>query len=167
MLDPLPAARHRPPLTGSRALVIGLGNALRGDDAAGLAVVRAVHERAPALPVLELEREPSELIDAWAGADPALVVDAVAGSEPGRIHRLDAARGLVASLRRPSSSHDLGLAEVIELARGLDRLPRRLLVFGIEGAKFRYGEGLSSAVERRIDELAEAVIAAAGDLGNR
>ena len=147
--------------------MIGLGNALRGDDAAGLAVARAVHERAPALPVLELEREPSELIDAWAGADPALVVDAVAGSEPGRIHRLDAARGLVASLRTPSSSHGLGLAEVIELARGLDRLPRRLLVFGIEGAKFRYGEGLSSAVERRIDELAEAVIAAAGDWGNR
>jgi hydrogenase maturation protease len=142
--------------------VIGLGNALRGDDVAGLVVARRVREQAPGLRVLELQREPSELIDAWEDADPAVVIDAVAGPEPGRIHRLDAGQGeALALLRSPSSSHALGLAEVIALARELGRLPRRLLVFGIEGASFGYGEHLSSPVAGRVDELAAAAIAAA------
>jgi hydrogenase maturation protease len=142
--------------------VVGLGNALRGDDVVGLAVARRVRRAAPGLRVVELEREPSELIDAWADADPAIVIDAVAGPEPGRVHRLDAGRGeAIAVLRSPSSSHALGLADVIELARELGRLPRRLLVFGIEGVRFGYGARLSPPVAARVDEVATSVIAAA------
>ena len=35
------------------------------------------------------------------------------------------------------STHALGVAEAIELARALDRLPRKLIVFGIEGIRLR------------------------------
>ena len=77
------------------------------------------------------------------------MVDAVSsGAEPGTIHRLDAlTERLPAELSR-GSTHAFGLAEAVELARALERLPGRLLVFGIEGKRFDAGAGLSPEVEQ-------------------
>lgn len=141
-------------------LVIGLGNELRGDDGVGLQVARRVHARAPELNVIELEREPSGLIERWTGIARAVVIDAVAGPRPGRVHQLDPVAGNELRLSSPASSHALGLGEVIELARSLGRLPRELTVFGIEGSRFGLGLELSAAVAARVDEVADAVIAA-------
>ena len=75
-------------------------------------------------------------------------MDAVStGAEPGTLHRFDAtAEPLPAELFR-SSTHALGVADAVELARELDRLPARLAVYGIEGENFETGEGLTPAVE--------------------
>lgn len=144
----------------ANTLVIGLGNELRGDDGVGLQVARRVHARAPELTVVELEREPSGLIEHWTGVEQAFVIDAVSGPRPGQVHRLDPIEGRRIQLSSPASSHALGLGEVIELARSLGRLPRALTVFGIEGSRFGLGLELSDAVAARVDEVADAVIAA-------
>jgi hydrogenase maturation protease len=140
----LPAPGGRPALT----LVIGLGNDWRHDDAAGLEVARRIGATTV--------REPSRLLDAWSGAGTVVVVDAVrSGSAPGRIHRVDA----VAAPLDPGvfgvSTHHLGLAEAIELARALGRLPPALLVYGIEGRDFTAGRGLSPEVGRAVGHVAE------------
>lgn len=49
------------------------------------------------------------------------------------------------------STHGLGVAEAIALGGALGRLPRRLVVIGIEGARFDAGEGLSPEVDRALD----------------
>lgn len=147
-------------MSGVETLVVGLGNRMRGDDGAGLEVARVVGERAPGLRTVEHEREPSDLIELWADAGLAIVVDAVRGEQPGAIHRVAPERG--EPWPRPSagaSSHALGLGEVIELARALDRLPGRLVVFGIEGGRFDTGTGLSPVVGRAVAEAAELVLA--------
>jgi hydrogenase maturation protease len=136
-------------------VVIGVGSEWRGDDAAGLEVARRLREAAPAdARVIEREGELVELMDAWAGADEAIVIDAVrSGAEPGTIHRLNASeRRLPAELCR-GSSHALGVAEAVEIARALDRLPRSLLVVGIEGAAFTAGSGLTPGVERAVEQI--------------
>jgi hypothetical protein len=57
-----------------------------------------------------------------------------------------------------SSTHAFGLAETIRLARMLDRLPKKLTVYGIEGAHFVAGAPPSPAVlegvQRAVDEIA-------------
>jgi hydrogenase maturation protease len=108
--------------------------------------------------VLEREGEPTSLIDAWDGADAVWLVDAVSsGAEAGTVHRLDAtAQELPAELFR-TSTHHLGLAEAVELARSVGRLPRRLIVYGIEGSSFGAGDVLTPEVERAADEAAEAL----------
>lgn len=149
-------------MSSGGTVVIGVGNAMRGDDAAGLHVARRVHECAPQLRVLELEREPSGLIEAWAGADQALVVDAVLGSAKGRVHRIDPEHDSpIARLPAPTSTHALGLGAVIELARSLGRLPGRMVVFGIESDSYGLGKALTRPVAARVGELAETVIAEA------
>lgn len=147
-------------------IVIGIGNRWRRDDGAGPEVARRLHEAAPrAVKILEQEGEPTSLLAGWDGADEALVIDGVSsGAAPGTRHRFEVAgEPLPAQLFRPST-HALGVAEAVELARELYRLPKRLVVYGIEGDDFGVGEGLSAAVETAVAEL---VAELAEELGGR
>jgi hydrogenase maturation protease len=138
--------------------VIGVGNRLRSDDAAGLLVADRVRVELPGIEVLELEGEPTGLIDVFEGADAAIVVDAVAsGSPPGTIHRVDAAeQDLPVDLT--SSTHALGLAEAIALGRALGKLPRSLVVYGLEGSTFAAGEGLSQPMQEAVEGAVALVL---------
>ena len=146
-----------------RTIVIGVGNAFRGDDAVGLAAAERVRERAAGLEVLVCEQEPIRLLDAWAGADLALLVDAVSsGAEPGTVHRLDATGDAVPANVFRGSTHAFGVAEVVELGRALGRLPERLLVFGVEGAEFRAGHELTPRVAAAVEPLVRELLEEAG-----
>jgi len=137
-------------------LILGIGNALRRDDGAGPAVAARLAGRVPeGVEVRVLPGEATGLMDAWAGHDHVIVLDAVAsGARPGTLHRFAAADGPLPAAFSSLSSHGLGLAEAIELARALGRLPRRLMVYGIEGEDFRPGEGLSPSVEEAVGRVA-------------
>ncbi|HUJ56427.1 MAG TPA: hydrogenase maturation protease [Gaiellaceae bacterium] len=140
-----------------RTVVIGVGNPLRGDDAAGVAVAERLRDRVPpGVEVVACAEEPSRLMEAWGDAETVVLVDTVAsGAPPGTLHRFEAGDAPVPARAFRSSTHAIGLAETIELARALGRLPKRVLVYGIEGGGFATGEGLSPPVE-------DAVVAAAG-----
>ena len=100
------------------------------------------------------EGEPVGLIEDWAGADAVIVVDAVrSGAPTGTIHRLDPLAAPIPTALSQGSTHAFGLAETIELARALDRLPERLTVYGIEGACFEAGDALSPAVGAAVDAV--------------
>jgi hydrogenase maturation protease len=144
-------------------LLIGVGNAFRGDDAVGLAVADRLRGCVPAgVEVVSCELEPSRLIDAWEGAASAVVVDAVAsGGEAGAVSRFDASDAAVPARAFRSSTHAFGVGEAIELARALGRLPRRVVVYGIEGSEFAAGAGLTAPVQAAV---ARAVPAVLGDL---
>jgi hydrogenase maturation protease len=50
---------------------------------------------------------------------------------------------------------------VIELARALNRLPARVIVYAVQGARFDAGTGLSGPVRAAMLPLSEAVLAEA------
>jgi hydrogenase maturation protease len=56
------------------------------------------------------------------------------------------------------SSHTFGLAEAVELARQLDRLPASLIIYGIEGSSFTPGTNLSSEVEASAEKLIDQIV---------
>jgi len=143
---------------GGAVLVIGVGNRLRGDDGVGLAVASRV--RAAGIEVREYEGEPVGLIEAWSCAAAVVLVDAVsAGAAPGSVHRFDASSAaLPATWSRSTSTHALGVAEAIELARAVGRLPLRVVAVGIEGVSFELGAGLSAEVEGALSEVVEVVL---------
>ena len=70
------------------------------------------------------------------------------------MRRLDASREPLSADFFGGSSHGLGLAEAVELARSLDRLPPSLVIFGIEGTDFGLGTRLSYPVECAVREAA-------------
>ena len=129
--------------------MIGVGNAWRRDDGAGLAVAEALGGPGTG--------DPSRLIDLWAGAEHAIVIDAAAsGAPPGTIRRFDAiAAPLPAGAAR--STHAFGVRDAVELARALDQLPVRLDVITIEGDDFADGFGLTVHVSRAVADLSLAL----------
>jgi hydrogenase maturation protease len=141
-------------------VVVGVGNAYRGDDGAGLAVAELVRARVPAgVEVVTCEQEASRVIDAIEGRETAVLVDASSsGSAPGTIHRFDASAEPVPARSFRSSTHAFGVGEAVELARALGKLPGVVVVYGVEGEEFAAGESLSPAVAEAIGTVAEAVL---------
>jgi hydrogenase maturation protease len=119
--------------------VIGVGTR-EGDDAAGLLVAAQLRASglAPGVEVRECQAPGRELLEELDGAFAVVLVDATrSGRAPGCVHRPDAA--LLAGAAQ-LSSHGLGVAEVLRLARALGRLPARLELVGIEAGEARSGE---------------------------
>jgi len=141
-------------------VIVGVGNEYRRDDGAGLAVAARLQGRVPGcVDIIACEQEPSRLLDAWDGADTALVVDAVeSGAAPGTLSRFDASELPIPARLFRTSTHAFGVGDAIELARVLGRLPARIVVFGVEGAEFAAGEGLSAAVAAAIEPAVTAVL---------
>jgi len=145
--------------THLQALVIGLGNDYRGDDAVGRVVARRLKTIAgDAVRVLEESGEGAALIETWKGVDFVILVDAVhSGGTPGIIYRFDAKTEPIPGNFFHYSTHAFSVAEAVELARALNQLPGRLVVFGIEGKTFDLGVGLSPEVEAAADEVLRSV----------
>ena len=141
------------------ACVVGVGNALRGDDAVGLEVARLLDGTLPAgVRLVECEGEPVSLLSAWEDCDTAIVVDATeSGREAGTVRRLAAHDGPLPPELQRASTHLLGVAEAIELGRTLGKLPPRTILYGIEGARFDTGAQLSPEVLQAVEEVAAAI----------
>jgi hydrogenase maturation protease len=165
VLDPLPQARDRPRLTAaSGALaVIGIGSRNRGDDAAGLLAARFLRRRLPAgVAVTCGSPDPVSLIALWDEAEAVWLIDAVvSGAAPGTVHRVDAVTERLLARPPCRSTHALGLADAVELARAVDRLPRRLVVFGVDATAFPLGGRPTAEVRDGARRAAHAVRAEA------
>jgi hydrogenase maturation protease len=108
----------------------------------------------------------AELLERWQDIDAVLLVDGVSsGERPGTIRRLDASSAPVAPSLSRGSSHAISVADAIELARALGRLPARVIVYGIVGATFAARAGLSQEVAAALDGLVAAVRVEALALG--
>jgi hydrogenase maturation protease len=129
-------------------LVVGIGNADRGDDAAGLLAVR----RLRGFRTAQLS-DCTDLFDLWADEDDVIVIDAmVTGAPVGTVRRFDVGAFTLPVGAFPST-HAFGLAETVELARALGKLPARLTIFGIEAGRVGLGERQSPEVDDAIDTL--------------
>ncbi len=141
--------------------VIGVGERYRCDDAVGLVVaerLRASFDRST-IEVMTASGEGTDLLERWRNAADVIVIDAVASDEEpmGTIYRWEAHDAPLPAKVFPQSTHLFSLPQAVELARVLDELPRRLIVYGIVGEDFRMGEGLSATVQGTIDEVVRRV----------
>jgi len=142
-----------------RTVVIGVGNPYRRDDGVGSAVAELLRDL-PGVEVAQSLGETTDLMELWDGADLAILVDAILvdavrtdPARPGRIHRLSVpAAGCGAA-----STHGPGLGEAVELARVLDRLPARLVLYAVEVTDVGHGRGLSLPVAAASRRLAERI----------
>lgn len=145
-------------------VVIAVGNAMRRDDGAGPAVV----ERArPSLPegvrAVSCGGDLTRLLDLWAGAGVAVVVDAARwpGSVAGELSWIAHAGRDADRLQRWSGTldtHGIGVAQMIRLARTLERLPARLDLLAVAAEDGGQGEGLSPPVLGAVGPAAELLV---------
>jgi hydrogenase maturation protease len=140
-------------------LVLGIGNVSRGDDAVGLVVARRLQE-APldGVIIMLASGEATALLALWQDTDAVVLVDAVCtGARPGTLHRFAVGTQPLPAMFSCVSTHAFGVAEAIELARALRQLPPALVVYGVEGATFEMGAGLSGAVAAVVPQVVAQV----------
>ena len=149
-------------------LVVGVGNPYRGDDGAGLVIARELEERKPDnVQIHQNFGEVAELIELIKSAKTVILIDAVSsGSEPGQVFRYDAAREELPADYFRCSTHNFSIPEGIELARALGQLPRKVIIYGIEGKDFSSGEGLSPEVEDSVQAVVDRVLNEIQDIRN-
>ena len=148
-------------MSDPRTLIQCIGNRLGRDDGAGPAVADRL--RQPALPTsIEIREhwgEGSELMQEWDRAERVILVDAAAsGAPPGTIHRFDARAQTIPKGFCCYNTHRFGVAEAVELARALGRLPKEIYLYAIEGTDFGNGEELSPAVAGAVENLSADIL---------
>jgi len=146
-----------------RQTVIGIGNPYRGDDAAGVLVVRqlaAAGRCPPGTEIVEHTGEPTGLLAIWAHTDAAWLIDAaVFDAPPGTVHRavITAGLGSPAKLLPPGlrgmSTHALGVGDALELGSVLALLPPRLVIYAIRAGDLTAGAAPSPPVAAAIHEV--------------
>jgi hydrogenase maturation protease len=140
-------------------LLIGVGNEYRSDDGLGIYAVREIGRRGiPGVVIAEQNGEGAALMDAWQGYDRVFIVDAInSGGASGSMLRIDALSETIPAHFFHYSSHSFGVIEAIEMARVLNRLPQRLVLYGIEGKQFDVGPGLTDCVIKRMPDMLSSI----------
>lgn len=143
-------------------LIIGIGNRYRGDDAFGCIVAAEVAGMVPAgVACIEHDGEPAALMDCWQGAGRVLLIDAVCSGAPaGEIFRFNLAREILSEEFDQCSTHAFGLAQAVELARALHRLPPEISFIGVEGQCFDAGAALSPPLLQAKDAVIAEIMRA-------
>lgn len=145
--------------------VIGLGNSEMRDDGIGVALVEMLREEigprgAPAgspLCLVTADRDPVYAGACIAEGGPAILVDAVdMGREPGACRVFRPGDADFPAPAREGSTHSLGAADIVELARALGCAGELRLV-GIQFADMAPGRGLSPALQGRLPGLLETI----------
>ena len=146
-------------MSDPRRLVIGVGNPDRGDDGVGRLVARLLRDRVAAdVRIVETDGNAAQVIELLQAADCVWLVDAaVSGAPGGTIHRVNCSSGELPPAAPTASSHGLGVAEAIALARTLGTLPRRCVVYAVEGEGFEQGGAVSGTVVDAAHEVARRI----------
>lgn len=149
-----------PPPTDT--LVVGCGNLLRGDDAAGPVLVRLLAERGTPEGIRLIDGGTAGMDVAFAmrGARRVVVVDASSiGVEPGTVHRVPGEE--LTDLTPPEGNlHRFRWDQALGFAKWLlkDDYPLDVTVWLIEGESFEIGAPLSPSVQASVERVASDIL---------
>jgi hydrogenase maturation protease len=142
-------------------LVIGLGNPLMADDGLGLVALERLRQgwRVPqSVGLVDGGTWGMNLLPLIEDAERVLFLDAIdAGHPPGSLVVLER-KELPRFFALKLSPHQVDLREVLALAELRGTLPSDLVAMGLQPGRLEMSSGLSSEVERRLDELLAVVV---------
>jgi len=146
----------------ARAVVIGAGNPLLGDDGFGLAVLAVLRDGWDLPPDVELVDGGTwgmSLLPAIESADALIIIDAInVGWPPGTpvvLEREEIPRLFGVKL----SAHQVDLREALAAAELRGNLPLRSVAIGAQPLSLETGMSLSEPVAARVASTAELVVA--------
>lgn len=139
-------------------LVLGLGNILLSDEGVGVQAIEEFQRRYDCSGDIEIIDGGTiglELLPYFEGRSHLLIMDAVKSDQkPGTIVRIE---DPPAYFRNRTSPHQIGLADVLNVAAISGMLPQNITLFGIEPKKISTGLDLSADVAQNLGRLVDLV----------
>ena len=142
-------------------LILGLGNPLLGDEGIGMRVVEDLKglELPDGVTVVEGGTAGLGLIGLMEGYQRVIIVDAAdMGHPPGRVVRFTPLEAQFKTAEAPLSLHQIGLGEVLALAKALEVAPAELVIIGIQPSRIEGGVGLSPEAEGAIPQIIRIIL---------
>ncbi len=150
-----------------RAVVLGIGNTILTDEAAGVRAVEALERRykIPAdVLVIDGGTSGMEMIEDLSNLDFLIVIDVVkTGAAPGTVVKI-AGDEIPVFFRRKLSPHQIALPDVLASLELLDTMPKEIIVLGVEPISLELGMEMTPTIAQKVPLLAEM---AATELGAR
>ena len=145
----------------NEAVVLALGNPLRGDDGVGAAVLSALESRPGIVATTFVDGGTPglETVLVLQGYRRAIILDAAdMGKEPGTWRRFTPDEVGRPPRTLAQSVHEAGLAEALSLGAALGTLPESIVIYGIQPGTIGWQPGLTRRVEAAIPAVVDAVI---------
>jgi len=143
-----------------KVVIIGIGNLILRDEGVGVHAVRELEGRdlPPRVEVIDGGTATMELLPVIQEAESIIVIDALkGGGDPGTIYRVTP-DDLMGETERLLSLHQVGLLEVLGMARQLGGDPE-VVIIGVEPKEISWGMELAPEVEAKLPKVIEAVLA--------
>lgn len=141
-------------------IIVGIGNPYRGDDAAGWAVIDGLKDTiGSAIELIKERGGVAELIDIFSRYKSVYLVDACrSGGFVGSWRRIDVHKQPIMEENAQTSTHGFSLSQAISLAKNLDQLPNKLILYAINGDNYSISNELSPAVAKSVDSVIKAIL---------
>lgn len=145
-----------------KTLVLGIGNTLLKDEGVGIQVIRALLQSAPpteSVDYLDGGTLSFTLAGPIAEAAQLIVVDAAQMQAPPGTVRMLVGEEMDAfvSGNRKASVHEVGLTDLMAIAKLTGRWPRRRALLAIQPKEMDWGESLSPEVAAAVPEACRLV----------
>ena len=144
-----------------RVLILGLGNPLLGDEGIGVRVVEELKglDLPDGVAVVEGGTAGLGLVGLMEGYRRVIIVDAAEmGRPPGRVVRFTPSEARFKTVESLLSPHQIGLGEVLTLAKTLEIAPAEVVIIGVQPVRIEEGAGLSPEVEGAIPQIIRMVL---------
>ncbi|AMP88969.1 hydrogenase maturation protease [Legionella pneumophila] len=135
--------------------VLGIGSPF-GDDQVGWLVADRLktelskeHYASKTLSIECHDRPGLRLLELMNPAKVVFLIDAVkSGCAPGTIHRLK--NNEIFAFQNRLSTHEMGVAEALQIGQSLNDLPEHVILYGIEIDSIAFNATLSKSVEKAV-----------------
>jgi hydrogenase maturation protease len=141
-----------------KVLILGIGNVILKDEGIGVHVVRALEEIElhPEVELIDGGTATMDLLSLIHKAERIIIVDALkAGGAPGTLYRC-LPEELEDNSERPISLHQVGLLDVLGMARQLGGSPA-VVIIGVEPKEISWGLELTEELRAAVPKIVEAV----------
>ena len=146
----------------SSTLVLGIGNTLLTDEGVGVHVINRLQEHFSDIEdvkFLDGGTLSFSLAGELANHDRLIVVDAAdTGKTPGSVVTLEGVEMERYLLGKRRSVHEVGLGDLLDMARLAEHYPVKTALVGIEPLSMEWGESLSPVVGKSLDTAVDAVL---------
>lgn len=144
----------------AKIAVIGIGNPLRGDDGAGWAVIDAIDGKvSDQIKLCKSHGDFGEILEYFSTFSTVYLIDACRGDAlAGLWQRMEGSCDFLSLERAQTSTHGLSICQAISLAKALNQLPFKLIIYAINADHYNVGSGLSSPVIEAIPAVVQSLL---------
>ena len=153
-----------------RAVVLGIGNTILTDEAAGVRAVELLEQRyrmPENVLVIDGGTSGMEMIEDLSNLDFLIVIDVVkTGAAPGTVVKI-AGDEIPVFFRRKLSPHQIALPDVLASLELLDTMPKEIVVLGVEPISLELGMEMTATIAAKVPDLVEMAAAELRSRGYR